>query len=85
MLIDVNIILLVIIRVLCAECAHYFLVCKVLATPSATLLSRVFQILRNIANQYVLILLANPRLSCINVFVAKCLNPPTAGGKFAVV
>ena len=33
---------------------HYFLVCPALATPRATLLSRVFQILRNLPNQYVL-------------------------------
>ncbi len=34
---------------------HYFLVCPALATPRATLLSRVFQILRNLPNQYVLL------------------------------
>ncbi len=38
-----------------AESTHnYFLVCPALATPRATLLSRVFQILRNLPNQYVL-------------------------------
>ncbi len=34
---------------------HYFLVCPALATPRATLLSRVFQILRNLPNKYVLL------------------------------
>ncbi len=41
---------------------HFFLICPVLAIPHATLFSRVFQILRNLPNQYVYSLLPNLHL-----------------------
>ncbi len=66
-----------------AESAHhYFLISLALATPRTTLLSRVFQILRNLRNQYVLF---STRQSWIASIITKWLKPPTTRCKFAVV
>ncbi len=64
---------------------HYFLVCPALATPRATLLSRVLHILRNLSSHQYVLLSTRQSWSELQELLLKWLKSPTAGCKFAVV